>query len=462
MAFVNRTDELASLRSWWKRPAARPALVWGRRRVGKSALLQHFAAATGAPVVFHTGTGEAAGAEIASLCRQTAIALPDQYRDLSAEPYGTWRDILDYLARAAQSSPVLLVLDEFPELMKASPALPGIFRAFLDRVDGNTQLRIILSGSAIRTIEEMREYRAPLYGRFDLTLQLHPFRPHEAALMLTDLDPVDRARVYGLVGGTPLYLSWWNQGATFTENILELIGRPGSPLLTEGLLVMATEVGEGAHTMGVLTAIAAGRTKHSEIKDAIGADPSRTLERLVELRIIERLLPVTELQTRSRRRIYRIVDNYLAFYLGPLTRFRAEIERGLGRSIAGPLAAFSDVHMGAVFEEAFREHLRRMANEGSLGENIVAVGSWWTDDGQQEIDAVVLAQRGLTRVPVLVGESKWASSVNASRIKAALVRKSAALVPDAEGLRYAICARENVEHADEDTLTVTTADIFGT
>lgn len=461
MAFVNRTDELAAFRSWWERPAARPALVWGRRRVGKTALLQHFATETGAPVVFHTGTGEAPGAEIASLSRQTALALPDQYRDLAAEPYGDWRDILDHLARAARDSRVLLVLDEFPELIQASPALPGIMRAFLDRIHGHTQLKIILSGSAIRTVAEMREYRAPLYGRFDLTLQLHPFRPDEAALMLTDLDPADRARVYGIAGGTPLYLSWWDQQATFTQNLYELAGRPGAPLLTEGQLVMATEAGEGEHTMSVLTAIAAGRTKHSEIKDAIGADPSRTLDRLVELRIIERILPVTELGTRSRRRIYRIADNYLAFYLGPLTRFRAEIERGLGRSIIRPLRAFIDEHMGPVYEEAFREHLRRLASQGRLAEDVVAVGSWWGDGGQQEIDAVVLAQRGLTRVPVLVGEAKWASSVNAGRVRAGLVRKAASLTQDPEELRYAICARDDVDRADDDTLAVTAKDIFG-
>jgi AAA+ ATPase superfamily predicted ATPase len=211
--------------------------------------------------------------------------------------------------------------------------------------------------------------------------------------MLADLTPGDRARVYGIAGGTPLYLSWWDQRASIAENLLELAGRPGSPLLTEGLLVMATEVGAGEHTTAVLTAIAAGRTKHSEIKDAIGADPTRTLDRLVELRIIERLLPVTEQGTRSRRRIYRITDNYLAFYLGPLMRFRAEIERGLGKTIVSSLAAFLDQHMGPVYEEAFREYLRRMANEGALGEGIVAVGPWWSDDSQQEIDAVVLAQR---------------------------------------------------------------------
>jgi AAA+ ATPase superfamily predicted ATPase len=460
VSFVNRTDELASLRAWWERSAARPAIVWGRRRVGKTALLQRFALQAGAPVIFHTGTGEAPAAEIASLCRQTAIALPDPRRDLAGEPYRDWRDILDYLARAAAASPVLLVLDEFPELIKASPALPGILRAFLDGAGGQAKLRIILSGSAIRTIEEMREYRAPLYGRFDLTLQLHPFRPHEAALMLPDLTPADRARVYGIAGGVPLYLSWWNQRATFADNLLDLAGRPGSPLLTEGQLVMATEVGEGEHTMAVLTAIAAGRTKHSEIKDAIGADPSRTLDRLIELRIIERILPVTEQGSRSRRRIYRIADNYLAFYLGPLTRFRAEIERGLGVSIMRSLTAFVDGHMGPVYEEAFREHLRRLANQGRLGEDIVAVGAWWTDDGQQEIDAVVLAQRALTRVPVLAGESKWASSVNADRIKTSLIGKAASLVPDAGDLRYAVCARDSVERADQDTLTVTAKDIF--
>ncbi|MGH3192141.1 MAG: ATP-binding protein [Streptosporangiaceae bacterium] len=461
MEFVNRVDELVSLRSWWDRPHPRPALVWGRRRVGKTALLQHFAVTTGVPAVFHTGTGEAAGAEIATLSRQVAVALPDSLRNLGEQPFGSWRDILDYLARRAQDSPVLLILDEFPELIASSPALPGILRAFLDQVQGRTRLRVIISGSAVRTVAAMREYRAPLYGRFDLTLLLHPFRPHEAALMLPELDAADRARVYGVVGGTPLYLSWWDQSGTITENLLELAGRPGALLLTEGQLVMATEVGAGEHTSGVLTAIAAGRTRHNEIQDAIGAEPSRTLDRLVELRIIERLLPVTEQGTRSRRRIYRIADNYLAFYLGPLMRFRAEIERGLGKSIIPALAALGDQQMGPVYEEVFREFLRRAANEGQLGENIVAVGPWWRDDGQEEIDAVVLAQRELARVPVLAGEAKWARSVNAARIKTGLIRKTAGLTPDPGQLRYAVCARDQVEHADADVLAVTAADIFG-
>ena len=90
----------------------------------------------------------------------------------------------------------------------------------------------------------------------------------------------------------------------------------------------------------------------------------------------------------------------------------------------------------------------------------MAIGSWWGEDSQNEIDALVLAQHGLTRVPVLVGESKWTSSVNARRLTAALARKAAALAPDADNLRYAVCARDAVEHADDSMLAVTAKDIF--
>jgi uncharacterized protein len=432
------------------------AIVWGRRRVGKTALLQHFAADL--PSVFHTGAGRPAAAELGALSRAAAPLLGGGVRDLSTRPFTDWEDALETLAQEARNRRVLLVLDELPALEASSPDLTALIRAVWDRVRGRTKLKVLLCGSAVRTIEAMQEERAPLYGRLDLSLLLHPFAPHEAALMLPSLSPAQRALVWGLVGGMPLYLRWWDQNAGVRANLERLACTPGGQLLTEGQLVLATEADDGDLARQTLYAIASGRTKFNEIEQAVRADPTRTLERLVSLQLVERLAPVTEDPRRTRRRTYRLADNFLAFWLGVLDRFRPEIERGLGKSILPVLMDSLDDHMGDPWQEAFRLHLRRLANEGSLGEGIVAIGPFWTaaaDPG--EIDAVALA--GRSRKAVLLGEAKWGKKVDGARIRADLERKAASLPRLADQPRYAVCAREAVDGGGE-LLRLTAEDIF--
>ena len=214
----------------------------------------------------------------------------------------------------------------------------------------------------------------------------------------------------------------------------------------------------GGLPAAVLHAVAAGRNRHNDIKDWVRAEPSRTLDRLIELRLIERLIPVTETE-RSRRRLYRIADNFLAFYLGLVERFRPEIERGLGDSILDVLVSAIDDHMGPVWEAAFRDHLRWLAVSGEIGPEVVAVGPYWTDDGQTEIDALVLA--GRSRRPVMAGEAKWAKSVDGPRVLAELMSKTARLPEPNPALRYALCARDTVRNAPSDVLVCTATSVFG-
>lgn len=454
--FVNRQAELQQLEAWWEAPGAALGVVWGRRRVGKTALLQHFA--EGRPAVFHTAGGRPAEIELAALARAAMPLLSGMFRDLRTRPFADWDDVIETLALAAADQPMLLVLDELPALTETSPELPSLIRAAWDRLGSRSKLKLLLCGSAVRTMEAMQEERAPLYGRLDLALLLHPFRPHEAAQMLPKLSPARRALVWGLVGGMPLYLRWWDQGASVRANLARLACTPGGQLLTEGQLVLATEGEGGDLARQVLYAIAAGRTKFNEIEQAVRADPGRTLERLVALRLVERVVPVTEDPHRTRRRIYRIADNFLAFWLGLLDRYRPEIERGLGESILPVLIASLDDHMGGPWEEAFRDHLRRLATNGQLAPDVVAIGPFWTSAADpSEIDAVALAGRG--REAVLVGEAKWAKRVSATPLRAELERKAQAVPGLVEEPRYAVCARERVDDAAS-VLAITAADVF--
>jgi uncharacterized protein len=434
-------------------------IVWGRRRVGKTDLLQHFAQDKRA--IYHTGARRPQQDELRLLSSDAATQLTASFRDLHARPFVDWADALETLSAEA-TEPLLLVLDEFPELVQVTPELPGILRAVWDRVRTRTHLRILLCGSAVRTMEAMQEQREPLYGRFDVALLLHPFEPHEAAQMLDALPPEERAVVWGITGGVPQYLRWWDTSRSVAENLADLACTPGARLLTEGDLVMATEGGTTELASQTLYAIAAGRTKYNEIKDAVRTDPTRTLERLRSLRLIDRLLPVTEDERSTRRRTYRIADNFLAFWLGALGRYRTQIDQGLGNTILPVLLQELDNHMGPRWEEAFRMHLRRLAAQGTLGEDVVAIGPFWSaadeQDDQNEIDAVVLA--GRERQAVLAGEAKWTRRVDGARLQWELQRKSQALPRVHPDLRYAVAAREAIDGGDPRLLRVTAADVF--
>jgi uncharacterized protein len=465
--FVNRTSELRALADWYDRPGPGLAVVFGRKRVGKTWLITKFAEHR--RVIRHTARGRPLLEEmrLISAAAHTNLDLPR--RSLVERPFTGWSDMFEVLATAAETGPLVIVLDEFPQLMGASPGLEEELRAVWDSVVvGNTNLKFLICGSSVRVMEALQEHQGAMFGRAELRLRVVPFRPHEAALMLPSATPSERACAWGVCGGIPRYLAMWDSNMPFAANLNRLVCNEQGPLLSEGELVLVDEDIAGHRGARlpeqVLRALGTGHTTYSSISAAVtGKLPTRTLKDLTDVRLLERIVPVTDDEGVSKRTYYRIADNFLAFWLECVEPHRSHIEQGLGPTVAPVIAAAFADYMGPRYESALREHLRRLAHEGALHPEAVAVGEWWriqgaSQDDPCQLDAVVLA--GRKRTPVIVGECKWGRKVNGSSILGALKRKlhdSQLVHPD--DVEYYVCAREHVERADG-MHVITAADIF--
>ncbi|MDT4933988.1 MAG: uncharacterized protein QOK11_1880 [Pseudonocardiales bacterium] len=441
------------------------AVVWGRRRVGKSWLLKKWASDKRA--VLHVARNRPGTDELTVLSAAVAAVATPRRRDLADRPFVDWDDAFDTLAELAESEPLLLIIDEFPELLKVNAGFESGLRAIWERIEGNCQLRLALCGSAVRAMEALQTQDAPLFNRMTLRLQVHPFRVHEVAKLLPDATPLERAAAWGVCGGMPFYLAAWNTGASFKENLRQLFCTEHALLLSEGEFVLATEdvAGGGRDRLPeqVLRAIAGGHTSYSDIRSVINTLPTRVLTTLEQHRLVTKVQPVTE-RPSTKLSYYRIADNFLAFWLSVIERHRPAIEQGLGPSLVDVVTAQFDDFMGTRWEEALREHVRALAASGSLSAEIVEVGEFWlrqagAAEDPCQLDVVALA--GRSRKVALAGEAKWAKRKSAAALVADVRRKAdQARLSFVEDPVWLACARDQLSNIPSGCLAVTAHDIF--
>ncbi len=350
-----------------------------------------------------------------------------------------------------------MVLDEFPYLVDAEPALPSVVQRFWDQQGRVSKLHLILCGSAQAVMEELQSSGAPLFGRVDLRLQLRPFGYREAALFTPRLAPSEQVICYAVLGGMPTYLQRWNDGVGHEANLRRLFADPTSPLVEEGEFVLSSELPEGSGYFRILLAIAAGNRTYGTIKRFADIDIQRQLDRLLSIGLIERQVPVTADPSRTKQVVYRIADNFLAFWFRFVYRHRADIARGLGSEIVRRviLPGLGD-YLGEPWEELCREHVRRLAATGDLPTSVSSVGRWWSTDGSTEIDIVGLNGKTV----VLAGSVKWSRSVGRAELDR--LRRSVEVLPNrAPNVTLALFAREQVRDVDpRDALAFTAADLY--
>ncbi|MEW6401804.1 MAG: ATP-binding protein [Chloroflexota bacterium] len=434
--FVNRVSELDLLKKHYRSGHAELFVLYGRRRVGKTELLAHFC--QGKRHIFFVADQVPEPILRANLSK----AINDVIFGVGqvSAVYNTWDDLLNALAKQAQSERLVVVIDEFPYLVAADPSLASILQRTWDRTLKNTQIMLILNGSYIGMMEEtVLGYNAPLYGRRTAQYLLEPLEFVDAQLFFPSYSAEDRLRAYAVYGGTPAYLQTIQPDQSLKNNILDGILTRGSALYDEVRFVLQQELREPRNYFAVLQAIASGNTRQNEIKQAAALDNiAPYLETLQQLHLVERIVPVTETQPhKSRRGVYRLKDNFLRFWFRFVLPNHSQLERGAKEVVFDTtISPGLDAFTSTAFEQVCRQYFWRNGLKGKLPLQPKQIGGWW--QANQEIDIVLLSESDSMLV-----ECKWSQRPVGVDILEQLEEKSRALLKEVNGQTtlFGLCSR---------------------
>lgn len=361
---IDREEELQTLAGLLDGPGAKLALVTGRRRVGKTYLLARAWPEESTFIFTATQTTPEQNR------RQLVEDLADwSGEDLRPEDYPTWRSVFDLLWRVRSPEPLVVVLDEFQYLGAGGSGLAEVasaINATFERVKAARPFVLVMSGSAVSTMESLAAGGAPLYGRLTTHLRVRPLTPYDAAAFVRDWGLRERAAGYGVLGGTPAYWATLSPYLDLRSNVARHLLSPQGTLRIqlESLIAQEEGLGDPAAYNAIVRAVAAGATTRPRIADSTGlkADASlvRRLDRLVEVGLLE----VVDVIGRGAKEPvrYRVADPALRFFHVFVTPYASLLER------ADPLDVYDqvvaprlDTYMGLEFERFARFTYDRLA-----------------------------------------------------------------------------------------------------
>jgi uncharacterized protein len=415
--FHNRANEQATLSDLLNSRRSEMVIVYGRRGVGKSALLQRALQASSTRHIYYRATRRTLPLQLAALTEAARETYPTAFL---GQPFASVAVFLDFLAHLAQqrstagdAEPVTAVIDELPYLADVDPGLLTTLQHWWDANKRRPNLKLFLAGSYTAFMErQVLDVSAPLYNRRTAAMRVEPMDYAEAALFFPTYDRKQQMAAYAILGGMPSYLEQFDPTRTIPENLLATALRRNTYLSEEPDWLLLEDLRRDVTYGSILRAVAGGQRRPSDIARAIGKEGAQAiapqLETLRNLGLLARELPVTEKRlARSRNSLYFLADHYLNFWYRYVDPSRSLVAQGLGsriweRSIEPSLQEFIS---RPAFEWACRQYLWRALAADRLPPSLsfADVGTWW-GSSDREIDVVAIDERAQT---VLAGSCKW-------------------------------------------------------
>jgi len=401
--FIGRERELNSLNKLYNSGKFEFVVIYGRRRVGKTALINHFI--DDKQAIYFMGVESNAKQNLENFSRN----IMEYTSGISAETsFLSFQSALETVFRLSQKERLILVIDEYPYVARASRSLASTLQMLIDRYKDNSKLMLILCGSSMSYMEDhVLAYKAPLYGRRTAQIKLNPFDFDEVCRYFKNFSAEEKALAYGIVGGTPQYLLQINDRLTIEENVKNTYLDTMSSLYEEPMNLLKQEVREPAIYTAIITAIATGYSRMSEISTKVGEETnicSSYLKNLIALGIVQKESPYGE--KASRKSIYSIDDNMFRFWYRFVPENASMIARGASDLVYKRIEPYFSDYMGKVFEDICRQYLWKLLISGNTPIEFTSLGRWWGNDPVHRCQAEIDIMGEQDKNTALFGECK--------------------------------------------------------
>ena len=392
---IGRQNELGVLNDLYHSGRFEYLVMYGRRRVGKTTLLQEFA--KGKEAVFFPAREKNDALNLYDFSQLVQI----KYDGAFIASFEGWKDAFEYIDRKTTKR-TLIIIDEFPFIAEENPSVKSILQHAIDHLwKNNRNIFLILCGSSVSFMEtDIMGSKSPLHDRQTSSMKVTPFDYYDSSLFYPKYSNEQKLTAYGILGGVPRYLEAFDDSLSIENNIADKIIKKGSYLNEEPSNLLKAELREPNVYNSILSAIATGRNRVQEMADYLHEENtkvSKYLTILQTMRLVEKVVPCGE-GANSRKGIYRLTDNFFRFW------FRFEFTNNAYYEMLGAKAASKEIsdglsdYMGEAFEGICKEYFVRRAKKGDLPFIPYKMGKWWGNNPyikeQDDVDLLMLDKTG--------------------------------------------------------------------
>ena len=377
--FHCRDKELRDLNKRYNKNDFECIVVYGRRRVGKTALINEFC--KGKPTIFFSALNASSQENLEALSK--AIYEKDHPDAETAPVYQSFDAAFAEITRMAENERLVFVIDEYPYLAKSNKSISSRLQHIIDHTWKNGKLFLILCGSSMSFMEyQVLGYESPLYGRRTGQFKIQALTYKEMTEFNPALTPEQQAFIYGITGGIPHYINKLDVEKDVDEALKENLFNTSSYLFEEPENLLKQELREPAIYNSVITAVAGGASHSNEIATKVGIESpicAKYLKVLLDLGILIKETPITEKP--GKKTVYALGDNFFRFWYRFVPHNTSAISAGrIERIYDSVIKKYYSDYMGLVFEQMCREYLFLYAD--NIPVVLSDIGQWWGTDSK--------------------------------------------------------------------------------